>query len=85
VAAVAVVVPSSEGAKIEEGFLKFNPNEDPEGMEEVEEQQVVDNERCYMLSFIKKNRKVVELVRDERQIRNNFLSKLAYNNVWINP
>jgi hypothetical protein len=51
-------VSSTEGAKLEEGFSKFNPNEDTEGMEEVNEYQVVDQERCYMLSFIKKNRKV---------------------------
>jgi hypothetical protein len=37
--------------------MQFNPNED-DGMEEVNEYSVVDQERCYQLSFIKKNRKV---------------------------
>jgi len=60
---------TDESKNITEKFVPFLPNEDAE-YEEVQEYKVVDNERSYMLSFIKKNRKITNMVKDEKQIRN---------------
>lgn len=39
-----------------------------------------------MLSFIKKKKNEnSQIIRTDQQIRHNFLSKLAYSNVWVTP
>ena len=50
---------------------------------DVNEYSVVDQEQGYMLSFIKKSRDNQQIIKSNNQIRTNYLSKLAYEKLWL--
>jgi hypothetical protein len=69
-------------------YIDEEPKIDIDDNGELKKFSVVNDDKSYMISFILKNKETEKgrnLIKTTDKIRTNFLSKLAYQKMWISP